>query len=120
MLYAAPIWTIGLRKKYTGDMLTKARRFVALCIISGYRTVSTSAALVVASLPRIDLLVMERKELYASMAERTLIIARNEEIPTKSTLKKETRMRLFNKRQQRWKDEETGRWTHILIPDELQ
>ena len=40
MLYAAPIWSDALEKKYTGDMLTKAQRYVALRIISGYRTVS--------------------------------------------------------------------------------
>ena len=66
-------------------------------------------ALVVSSLPPIDLLAVERKDLYTGMAERTLMMARNEEIPTKSDLKQEARMRLFNKWQQRSNDEETGR-----------
>ena len=54
-----------------------------------------SAALVVAGLPPIDLLAVERKKLYAIIIERTLIMARNEEIMTKSALKKEARVGLF-------------------------
>ena len=88
MLYAAPIWADALEKKYTGDILTKAQEYVAVRIISGYRTVSTSVALVVAILPPTDVLAVETKELYAGMAKRTLMMARNEEIPTKSVLRK--------------------------------
>ena len=40
---------------------------------------------------------------------RTLIMAWNEEIMKKSALKKEARMRLFNKKQYKWNDEETAR-----------
>ena len=74
-------------------MITKAQIYVALRIIYGYRTVSTS-------LRPIDLLAMERKKLYASMIERMLLIVRNEEILTKSALKKKARMMLFNKWQE--------------------
>ena len=72
-LYAAPIWAHALEKKYTGDMLTKAQRYVSLRIISDYRTVSTSAALVVASLPPIDLL-RSVLEVYESTKERERMI----------------------------------------------
>ena len=60
-----------------------------------------SAALVVAGLPPIDLLAVERKKLYTNMAERTLMMARNEEIPIKSAVKNDARIRLFKKLQQR-------------------
>ena len=60
-MYAVPIWVDELEKKYTGDMLTKVQRYVTLRIVSGYRTVSTSAALVVGSLPPVDLLAVETK-----------------------------------------------------------
>ena len=108
MLYAVPIWPDALEKKYTEDMLTKAQRYIALPI-SGYRTASTSAALVVAGLPLIDLLPGKRKEIYASMVERMLIMARSEEILTKSALKKEARIRLFNKWEKRWNDKKNGK-----------
>ena len=81
MLYAAPIWVHGLEKKYTGDMLTKAQRYVSLRIISGYRTVSTSAVLAVVSLSPTDLLAVERKEIYASTKNRERMSARNQEVP---------------------------------------
>ena len=97
-----------IRKKYTGDMLTKAQRYVSLRIISGYRTVATSAALVVASLPPIDLLAVERKEVYESTKERERKIARNQEVPTPNE-RRAARLKLLSKWQERWNEETTGR-----------
>ena len=74
------------------------------------------AALVVDSLPPIDLLAVERKEMYASTKERERMSARNQEVPT---LNEEIRAARQSKWQERWNEETTGRRTHRLIPDVL-
>ena len=62
LLYAAPVWVKALQNHAIQRRLFSAQRLVALRIVSAYRTVSTSAALVLASVPPIDLLAEERQE----------------------------------------------------------
>ena len=56
LLYAAPVWANALHNYAIQRKLFSAQRSVALRIVSAYRTVSNSAALVLPSVPPIDLL----------------------------------------------------------------
>ena len=56
LLYAAPIWTSVLNNHAILKRLFSAQRGVVMRIVSAYRTVSTSAVLVLGSVPQIDLL----------------------------------------------------------------
>ena len=64
LLYAAPIWTSALNNHAIQKKLFSAQRGMVLRIFSAYRTVSTCAVLVLASVPPIDLLAEERKETF--------------------------------------------------------
>ena len=64
LLYAAPIWTSALNNYAILKKLFSAQRGVVMRIVSAYRTVTTSAMLVLASVPPIDLLAEERKETF--------------------------------------------------------
>ena len=62
--YAAPIWTSALNNHAILKKLFSAERGVVMRIVSAYRTVSTSAVLVLASVPPIDLLAEKNKETF--------------------------------------------------------
>ena len=64
LLYADPVWTSALNNYAIQKKLFSAQRGVVLRIVSACRTVSTSAVLVLASVPPKDLLVEERKEIF--------------------------------------------------------
>lgn len=101
MLYGAPIWAEGIKtQKYKGIM-TKVQRKMALRIIRGYRTISTEAAIALASLIPVDLKAIERKTIY-----------NNPEMP-----KKEIRLQTLDKMQNIWETSSKGRWTYRLIPN---
>ena len=101
LLYAAPIWANALLNHAIQKRLFSAQRSAALRIVSAYRTVSTSAVLVLASVPPIDLLAEERQETFQLGKELTCTdlqeIAR-----AKDAIGKDGR--------------QTGRWTYRLIP----
>ena len=59
-LYAAPVWTSALNNYAIQEKLFLAQRGVVLRIASAYGIVSTSAQLVLVSVPPIDLLAKER------------------------------------------------------------
>ena len=84
-------------------------------IVSAYRTVLTSAVLVLASVPPIDLLADERQETFQLRKELTC--ADLQEIArAKEAIHKDGRRILVEKWQTRWHGDQTGRWTHRLIP----
>ena len=73
LLYAAPVWKSALNNHAIQKKLFSAQRGVVLKIVSAYRTVSTSAVLVLASVPPIDLLAEERKETFQLRKELTCL-----------------------------------------------
>ena len=116
LFYAAPIWTSALNNHAILKKLFSAQRGVVMRIISAYRTVSTSAVLVLASVPPIDLLAKERQETFQLRKELTC--ADLQEIArAKEAIRKDGRRRLVEKWQTRWHDDQTGRWTHRLFPE---
>ena len=114
LLYAAPVWAGALERKTLLKKVLSIQRIMAMRVVSAYRTVSTAAVLVLASTPPADLLAEERRDGYTLLRE----LQPFERTPTARTgISKITRTRLENRWQQRWMGAETGRWTHVLIPD---
>ena len=64
LLYATPVWANALQTHPVQKNRFLAQRSAALRIVSAYRTISTSAVLVLASVPPIDLLAEERQETF--------------------------------------------------------
>ena len=71
--YAAPVWTSALNNYAIQKKLFPAQRGVVLRIALAYQTVSTSAVLVLSSVPPIDLLAEERKETFHLRKELTCL-----------------------------------------------
>ena len=115
LLYAAPVWTSALNNRAILKRLFSAQRGVVMRIVSAYRTVSTSAVLVLASVPPIDLLAEERQETFQLRKELTCTVLQ-EIARAKEAIRKDGRHRLVEKWQMRWHGEQTGRWTYCLIP----
>ena len=77
----------------------------------------TIPVLVLASVPPIDLLAEERKETYQLRKELTCLTNLQEIARAKEAIGKDGRRRLVEKWQTRWHGDQTGRWTHRLIPE---
>ena len=107
MLYGAEVWArtvveYALYRKMLGRVLRRA----ALRVICGYRTISAEAAGVIAGIPPLDLLAVEKAELKEALG-------RGED---KKMAKVNARTTLMTAWQQRWDSSEKGRWTWRLIP----
>ena len=72
-LYAALVWAGALQNHAIQRRLFSAQRGVALRIVSAYRTVSTSAVLILARVLPIDLLAKERQGTFQLRKELTRI-----------------------------------------------
>lgn len=104
MLYGAEIWADAMRVKKYRKRMSAVQRRGALRIACSYRTVSEAAILVIASVPPIDLLAIERKRIYDASVEVGRERAAQEE-----------RARTLTEWQERWTSDPRGRWTHLLI-----
>ena len=114
LLYAAPVWANALQNHDIQRRLFSMQRSVAVRIVSAYRTFSTSAVLVLASIPLIDLLLEERHKIF--QLHKGLTCTDLQEIArAKEAIWKDGMRRLVEKWQMRWHGEQTGRWTYHLI-----
>ena len=86
-------------------------------IVSARRAVSTSAVLVLASAPQIDLLAEERKETFQLRKKLTCLTNLQETARVKEAIRKDGRRRLVEKWQARWHGDQSGKWTQRLIPE---
>ena len=91
LLYAAPVWTSPLNNHAIQKKL-----------FSAYRTVSTRAVLVLASVPSIDLLAEEGKETCHLRKELTCLTNLQKIAGAKEAIRKDGRRRLVEKWQTRW------------------
>ena len=91
-------------------------RAVVLKIVSAYWTVSTSAVLVLVSVPPIDLLAEERKDTFQLRKELTSLNNLQTIARTKEVIHKDGTRRLVEKWKTRWNGDQSGRWRHCLIP----
>ena len=117
LLYAAPVWTSALNNHAIQETQFSAHRGLVLRIVSAYRTVSTYAVLVLASVPPIDILAEERKETLQLRKELTCLTNLPENIRAKEAIRKDGKRRLVQKWQMRWHVDQSGRTTHRLIPE---
>ena len=115
LLHAAPACTSAFNNHAIQKKLFSTQRDVVLRIVSAYRTVSTSAVLVLASVPPIDLLAEERKETFQLRKELICLTNLQEIARAKEAMRKDGRRRLVEKWQTRWHGDQSGRWTHRLI-----
>lgn len=99
ILYAAPVWQTVLQNKRQTGRLLSLQRSMAIRVCSAYRTISTAAVGVIAALPPIDIMAVERKERFEGVT------------------KTEARRNMLTTWQRRWEQETTGRWTFRLIPN---
>ena len=116
MLYAAPVWADSLEKQYIRRKYVQVQRRMALRIASAYRTVSDSAALVITSIPPIELLAKERKNVFNAIKE----LKSQGCPPTPEQIKeiKEGNHSILMKEwQEKWENDPKGRWTYQLIPE---
>lgn len=107
LLYAAPVWAHATRIQGARRKLASVYRLSALRVISGYRTISEEAALVIAGMIPMDILADEMARIY------------NRKLPDERAMKavkKEERLTSIAKWQDRWNSTEKGRWTYTLIP----
>lgn len=114
MMYAATIFAPAMSRKNTILQLQKPQRISSLRVISAYRTVSTSAALVLSGIPPIDLLIIERAEILEKLETH---VGQNIDEQYINQIKAEARVNLIEKWQERWTNDSNGRWTYTLIPD---
>jgi hypothetical protein len=96
LLYAAPVWAEDTQYSSRRERLLRVQRRAAVGITSAYRTVSTAAVLVVASMMPIHLQAKERNDRYRSRGD--------------------TRQEAIEIWQEEWEGETKGEWTRRLIP----
>jgi len=96
---------MSLRRK-----LAAPYRLCALRVISGFRTVSYDAALVLAGMIPVDILATEMQDIYEARAEL------GSGIPVEAIRRSERQASLATW-QARWDATANGRWTHRLIPN---
>ena len=117
LLHAAPVWTSALNNHAIQKKLFSAQTGVVMRIVSAYRNVSTSAVLVLASVPPIDLLAEESKETFQLRNELTCLTNLQEIACAKEAIRKERRRRLVEEWQTRWHGYQSGRWSYRLISE---
>lgn len=106
LLYGCEIWADVMSTEARRKAMTRVQRTAALRIVSAYRTVSAAATLVIAGVMPIDLMAKERKELYE--------LKRTHEYNTQAA--KELKESMMSTWQDRWRNDNRGRWTARLIP----
>lgn len=105
VLYASPIWADAMKIERHRKTVESVQRLMALRVCSGYRTVSTAAVLVVSGLIPLNLLAMERMELFKLHR------------PITPEDRKAARDRTYHRWQCEWEQAQEGRWTFRLIRD---
>ena len=91
LLYAAPVWASALSNHVIQKKQFSAQRGAALRIVSAYRTVLTSAVLILASVLPIDLLAKERQETVQLRKELTCFTNQQINVRAKDDIRKERR-----------------------------
>ena len=108
LLYATRIWKSALSNHAILKKLFSAQRGVVMRIVSAYRTVSTSAVLVLPSVTSIDLLSEVRKETFQLRKELTCLTNLQVIARAKEVIRKDGRCRLVEKWQTRWHGDQSG------------
>lgn len=99
LLYAAPVWSTAANNKKLLAKLTTVQRRMAIRVCCAYRTVSADAVGILADVPPIELLILERTEKYRGIEAAT------------------AKANLMQRWQTKWEQSTKGRWTYRLIPN---
>lgn len=97
ILYGAPIWASKISQKGKAE-LAKVQKRIALRVASAYCTVSYDAIQVISDMPPIELMAIERQEIFANVR------------------REDAKNKLLRVWQTQWDSAKNGRWTHRLIP----
>uniref|UniRef100_A0A2S2NKA7 Retrovirus-related Pol polyprotein from type-1 retrotransposable element R1 n=2 Tax=Schizaphis graminum TaxID=13262 RepID=A0A2S2NKA7_SCHGA len=115
LLYAAPVWIPSVTEvARTRAILIRPQRTAALWVIRSYRTVSDEAALVLACMPPVDLLGLERRNIGSRLRAA---MEPGEQRPPKAVVKQEARKNTIVAWQARWSTTTKAAWTRRVIPD---
>ncbi|KAE9531508.1 hypothetical protein AGLY_010714 [Aphis glycines] len=116
LLYAAPVWIPSVTEvAKTRAILIRPQRTAALRVIRSYRTVSDEAALVLACMPPVDLLGLERQYIGSRLRAAT---EPGEQRSSKAVVKREARKTtIVAAWQARWHATPKAAWTRRVIPD---
>lgn len=99
--YAGPVWLTALKTDRNRAQLDRTFRLMAMRVSSSYRTISSDAVCVIASMIPICLLLEEDSECYRDRATRGI--------------RERARASTLLKWQRQWDNAVNGRWTHRLI-----
>lgn len=115
LLYAAPVWgEIVNRSTKATTNLRRPQRTAALRVIRAYRTVSDDAAFLLAGMPPVDLLAMERGRIKARAAKPPVEGVR----PTsKAAIRSAERKSTIRDWSWKWLRSNKAPWTHLVIPN---
>ncbi|KAL1447310.1 hypothetical protein WDU94_005527 [Cyamophila willieti] len=99
IVYAAPIWKDICNVELYQNKLLRVQRSMLLRITQAYRTTSSSALQVLAGIPPIPLIILERAEGFGRSNQQDL------------------QYQTMEAWQEKWNTSRTGEWTRVLIPD---
>lgn len=111
LLYASPVWADGAtRTAKNRNAMSSSQRPIALRTIRAYKTVSTDASLIIASMIPADLLATERSRIRRRREEA-------DPTETYTIIVKQERAITIGAWQRRWDRSDKGRWTHRVLPN---
>lgn len=107
LTYGLAIWGDALKIEEYRRKVAAVHRLSALRVSCAFRTVSDDAACVIAGMMPIEVLAVERKQMYE---------VRNTVPEERRELEKILKQDSSHRWQEKWDRSEKGRWTHRLIP----
>ena len=114
-LYAAPTWAARALSTDVDKHMGAVQRKINLRIINGWRSISKDAANVLAGMPPVRLLALERSKVWHRQEEQRRLQGDLSEVE-KTRIREEAKDTLFSRWQEEWDASGDGRWTHALIP----
>lgn len=111
VLYAAPGWVTESKLDTNMAVLKRVQKTALARVVRAYRTVSHDALCVLAAIPPMALMALERKRIYSRKNQNAT------EGLDLGKLKTEERAKTLTTWQKNWRLSTTGRWTFRLIPD---
>ena len=108
LLYGSPLWDAHAHNDAVMKNMVPVQRRIALRVVSGYRTISLGATMLLAGVTPIWLLAKERANVWKRQQ-------REDETATPLDIKREAQAALLQEWQGEWSAYPKGRWTHTLI-----
>ncbi|VDO14914.1 unnamed protein product, partial [Brugia timori] len=128
LYYCSSVWYTRLKLKHPRGLVLDIQRRCDRMVISGYRTISGSAASVIAASPPLDILLVRRSILWLRSEDlpvpywgpfpllETAVASDNGDAPALLPPPSDWHRTVVTAWQQRWDRCATGRWTYQLFP----